>query len=284
MTNRKEEKMEEMVLNEERQKKVDYLLNCERYGFDELVLVMELLRGEGGCPWDIEQTHKSIRKDFIEETYEVIEAIDTEDPVLLREELGDVLLQVAFHSQIEREEGRFDIYDVTNDICVKLIHRHPHVFGEVKVNNSDDVLVNWDKIKGEEKHRETLTDKLRAIPPMLPALMRAQKVGKKASFFDFETADAVFDKLYEEIEEVREAMKSGNEEQVAEEIGDLLLTVTSLARKAKVDSEEALSYATDKFIDRFEKVENFVNSKGQRVEELTMPELDAVWDELKHKN
>jgi len=276
--------MEEMVLNEERQKKVDYLLNCERYGFDELVLVMELLRGEGGCPWDIEQTHKSIRKDFIEETYEVIEAIDTEDPVLLREELGDVLLQVAFHSQIEREEGRFDIYDVTNDICAKLIHRHPHVFGEVKVNNSDDVLVNWDKIKGEEKHRETLTDKLRAIPPMLPALMRAQKVGKKASFFDFETADAVFDKLYEEIEEVRAAMKSGSEGQVAEEIGDLLLTVTSLARKAKVDSEEALSHATDKFIDRFEKVENFVNSKGQRVEELAMPELDAVWDELKHKN
>jgi len=209
MTNRKEEKMEEMVLNEERQKKVDYLLNCERYGFDELVLVMELLRGEGGCPWDIEQTHKSIRKDFIEETYEVIEAIDTEDPVLLREELGDVLLQVAFHSQIEREEGRFDIYDVTNDICAKLIHRHPHVFGEVKVNNSDDVLVNWDKIKGEEKHRETLTDKLRAIPPMLPALMRAQKVGKKASFFDFETADAVFDKLYEEYSELK-AYKNGH--------------------------------------------------------------------------
>ena len=275
--------MEELILNGERQKKVDYLLNCERYGFDELVLVMELLRGEGGCPWDIEQTHKSIRKDFIEETYEVIEAIDTEDPVLLREELGDVLLQVAFHSQIEREEGRFDIYDVTNDICAKLIHRHPHVFGEVKVRNSDDVLVNWDKIKGEEKHRETLTDKLRAIPPMLPALMRAQKVGKKASFFDFETADAVFDKLYEEIEEVREAMKNGRDEQISEEIGDLLLTVTSLARKAKVDSEEALSHATDKFIDRFEKVENIVISKGQKVEELTMPELDAVWDEIKHQ-
>lgn len=275
--------MEEMILNGERQEKVDYLLNCERYGFDELVLVMELLRGEGGCPWDIEQTHKSIRKDFIEETYEVIEAIDTEDPVLLREELGDVLLQVAFHSQIEREEGRFDIYDVTNDICAKLIHRHPHVFGEVKVRNSDDVLVNWDKIKGEEKHRETLTDKLRAIPPMLPALMRAQKVGKKASFFDFETVDAVFDKLYEEIEEVREAMKNGRDEQISEEIGDLLLTVTSLARKAKVDSEEALSHATDKFIDRFEKVENCVISKGQKVEELTMPELDAVWDEIKHQ-
>ena len=275
--------MEEKMVLVERQDKVDYLLAKERYGFDDLVLVMELLRGEGGCPWDMEQTHKSIRKDFIEETYEVIEAIDTDDPVLLREELGDVLLQVAFHSQIEREEGRFDIYDVTSDVCAKLIHRHPHVFGEVKVNNSADVLVNWDKIKGEEKHRETLTDKLRAIPPMLPALMRAQKVGKKASFFDFETADAVFDKLYEEIEEVREAMKSGNQEEINEEIGDLLLTVTSLARKAGTDSELALTNATNKFINRFEMVENCVLEQGKQVENLTMTELDAVWDNIKHK-
>lgn len=275
--------MKEQLTSAQRNEKVDYLLGKDVYGFDDLVLVMQLLRSEGGCPWDIEQTHKSIRKDFIEETYEVIEAIDTDDPVLLREELGDVLLQIAFHSQIEREEGRFDIYDVTNDICVKLIHRHPHVFGEVKVNNSDDVLVNWDKIKGEEKHRDTLTDKLRAIPPMLPALMRAQKVGKKASFFDFETADAVFDKLYEEIEEVREAMKNGEQRDIDEEIGDLLLTVTSLARKAKTDSELALTNATNKFIDRFEKVENYVTEHGQSVEELTMTELDAVWDNIKHK-
>ena len=271
------------MTKEERQGKIDYLLSAERYSIDDLVLVMELLRSEGGCPWDMEQTHKSIRKDFIEETYEVIEAIDTEDPVLLREELGDVLLQVAFHSQIEREEGRFDIYDVANDVCAKLIHRHPHVFGEVKVENSDDVLVNWDKIKGEEKHRETLTDKLRAIPPMLPALMRAQKVGKKASFFDFETSDAVFDKLYEEIEEVRAAMKKGDQAEIDEEIGDLLLTVTSLARKAKTDSELSLTNATNKFIDRFEKVEKIVNSQGKNVEELTMEELDAVWDEIKHQ-
>ena len=271
------------MTREERQEKVDYLLSAERYSIDDLVLVMELLRAEGGCPWDMEQTHKSIRKDFIEETYEVIEAIDTDDPVLLREELGDVLLQVAFHSQIEREEGRFDIYDVANDVCVKLIHRHPHVFGEVKVENSDDVLVTWDKIKGEEKHRDTLTDKLRAIPPMLPALMRAQKVGKKASFFDFENADQVFDKLYEEIEEVRAAMQNGNQADIDEEIGDLLLTVTSLARKAHTDSEEALVRATNKFIDRFEKVEKIVNSRGQSVENLTMSELDAVWDEIKHE-
>lgn len=274
--------MENRFTKEERQEKVEYLTQKDRYGFEDLVLVMQLLRSEGGCPWDMEQTHKSIRKDFIEETYEVIEAIDTDDPVLLREELGDVLLQVAFHSQIEREEGRFDIYDVTSDVCAKLIHRHPHVFGEVKVNNSDDVLVNWDKIKGEEKHRETLTDKLRAIPPMLPALMRAQKVGKKASFFDFETSDAVFDKLYEEIEEVRAAMKNGNQVEIDEEIGDLLLTVTSLARKTKTDSELSLTNATNKFIDRFEAVEKCVIAQGKNVEDLSMTELDAIWDQIKH--
>ena len=275
--------MKNLIAKEERQGKIDMLLSKDRYSFEDLVLVMQLLRSEGGCPWDMEQTHKSIRKDFIEETYEVIEAIDTSDPVLLREELGDVLLQVAFHSQIESEEGRFDIYDVASDICAKLIHRHPHVFGEVKVNNSEDVLVNWDKIKGEEKHRETLTDKLRAIPPMLPALMRAQKVGKKASFFDFGTADEVFDKLYEEIGELREAMKSGVQTDIDEEMGDLLLTVTSLARKAGTDSELALTNATNKFIDRFEKVEKTVNSRGETVEDLTMKELDEVWNSIKHQ-
>ena len=271
-------------MENQRKNKIDYLLSKDRYTFEDLVLVVEVLRGEGGCPWDREQTHKSIRRDFIEETYEVIEAIDTEDPVLLREELGDVMLQVTFHAQIEREEGRFEIDDVSNDICAKLIHRHPHVFGEVQVSNSDEVLSNWDKIKTEEKHRDTLTDKLRAIPPMLPALMRAQKVGKKASFFDFGTADEVIAKLYEEIEEVKAAMASGDQVQIDEEIGDLLLTVTSLARKAHTDSEEALVRATNKFIDRFEKVEKIVNSRGESVENLTMRELDAVWDEIKHKN
>ncbi len=275
--------MEEKMILSTKEEKVAYLLAKKNYSFDDLVMVIEVLRGEGGCPWDMEQTHKSIRKDFIEETYEVIEAIDTDDPVLLREELGDVLLQVAFHAQIEREDGRFDVYDVANDICAKLIHRHPHVFGELKLDNSADVLLNWDKIKSEEKHRETLTHKLRAIPPMLPALMRAQKVGKKASFFDFETADAVFDKLYEEIEEIREAMKSGDQEAVNEEIGDLLLTVTSLARKSGTDSELALTNATNKFIDRFERVETYVTEQGKNVEELTMIELDEVWDNIKHK-
>ena len=169
----------------ERSAKIEALLTKERYSFGDLVDIVEILRAPGGCPWDREQTHASIRKDFIEETYEVIEAIDKNDKALLREELGDVMLQVVFHAQIEREEGAFDVDDVANDICAKLIHRHPHVFGDVKAETSEKVLDNWEKIKGEEKSRVTVTDKLVAIPPMLPALMRASKVGKKAACFDF---------------------------------------------------------------------------------------------------
>ena len=272
-----------ILTDNERQEKISRLLNTQKYDFDDLVEIVTVLRSNGGCPWDKEQTHKSLRRDFIEETYEVIEAIDTEDPKLLREELGDVMLQVVFHADIEHEEGRFDIDDVANDICVKLIHRHPHVFGELKLDNSADVLENWDKIKGEEKQRNTLTDKLRSIPPMLPALMRAQKVGKKASFFDFETVDAVYDKLYEEISEVIESAESGDGDAVMVEMGDLLLTVTSLARKLGVDSEQSLFNATNKFIDRFEKVENAVLEQGRNVENMTMTELDEVWDSIKHK-
>ena len=267
-----------------RDETVAYLLAKDRgtYDFEDLVTVVTVLRSEGGCPWDMEQTHKSIRNDFIEETYEVIEAIDTEDPVLLREELGDVLLQVVFHARIEEEEGRCTIHDVANDICEKLIHRHPHVFGTVKVADSTEVLSNWDKIKGAEKHRETVTDKLRAIPPMYPALMRAQKVGKKAACFDFGSTEEVYAKLDEEIAEVRAAAASGDSDAVAEELGDLLLTVTSLARKLGVKSEEALYHATNKFIDRFEKVENAVLAEGKDIESLTMTALDAIWDRLKH--
>ena len=238
------------MTREERQEKISYLLSAEKYGFEDLVLVMELLRSEGGCPWDMEQTHKSIRKDFIEETYEVIEAIDTDDPVLLREELGDVLLQVAFHSQIEREEGRFDIHDVANDVCAKLIHRHPHVFGEVKVNNSDDVLVNWDKIKGEEKHRETLTDKLRAIPPMLPSLMRAQKVAKKSGVYENVSREFIACDVMKNAEAL---LRSDDQ---VEAIGALLMTVCAYAHTVGISAEEILSLETNRFIDSLESKEN----------------------------
>ncbi len=275
--------MNQLTMNE-RDEKVRYLMEkSTAYTFDDLVCVVELLRSEGGCPWDIEQTHKSIRNDFIEETYEVIEAIDTENPVLLREELGDVLLQVVFHARIETEADRFGIQEVANDICAKLIHRHPHVFGTVEVADSTEVLSNWDKIKGEEKHRVTVTDKLRAIPPMEPALMRAQKVGKKAACFDFADAEAVYAKLDEEIAEVKAAAASGDAAAIEEELGDLLLTVTSLARRLGVKSEEALYHATNKFIDRFEQVETAVLAEGKQMDNLSMDELDAIWDRIKHR-
>lgn len=266
------------------EEKIKGLLGKQSYGFDDLVTVVEVLRSEIGCPWDREQTHKSIRKDLIEETYEVIEAIDTEDPELLREELGDVMLQVVFHARIETEENRFDINDVANDICVKLIHRHPHVFGDVVAETSDKVLSNWEKIKSDEKERRTVTDKLRAIPPMLPALMRAEKVGKKAACFDFEDKEQAMEKICEELCEVSEAIESGVKGNIEEEIGDLLLTVTSLCRKLGVEPEVALNKATDKFIDRFSVLENEVIKQGKDINSMTMTELDTVWNEIKHKS
>ncbi len=255
----------------------------EKYDFDDLCLLAELLRAEGGCPWDREQTHKSIRKDIIEETYEVIEAIDKEDPYLMREELGDLLWQVVFHAQLEREEGRSDMSDIINDICAKLIHRHPHVFGNVVADTSDVVLSNWEKIKTEEKQRNTVTSKLESVPPALPALMRAQKVGKRAPFFDFPDADSVISKLEEEIEELKEAIASGDEKAIDEEFGDVLFTAVSLARKLGLDAEESLTRAIEKFIARFSRLENEIIKEGKDITELSMVELDTVWDRIKHK-
>lgn len=266
-----------------REEKIKVLLGKTEYSFDDLVTIVELLRSEGGCPWDMEQTHKSIRNDFIEETYEVIEAIDTDDPVLLREELGDVLLQVVFHARISEEEKIFGIDDVANDICAKLIHRHPHVFGNVNAETTAEVLKNWDAIKSEEKSRVTVTDKLKSIPPMLPALMRATKVGKKAKCFDFPTASDVMDKISEELVEVSEAMEENDIEHISEEIGDLLLSVTSLCRKLGVDAEQALSKATEKFINRFEAIETEVLKQKKTMEECTLEELDQIWNKNKEK-
>ena len=266
-----------------REEKIERLNKSTSYSFEDLVDVVSLLRAPGGCPWDIEQTHESIRSDFIEETYEVIEAIDNKDRELLCEELGDVMLQVVFHAGIETDAGTFNINDVIDGICKKLIHRHPHVFGDISVNDSAEVLKNWDIIKSEEKQRETVTSKLKSIPRQLPALMRAQKVGKKAKCFDFADADAVFDKLNEEKNELLEAAESNDQEKIKEEAGDLLLTVTSLCRKLKVDAEEALNSATDKFINRFELIENEVILSGKDINSVGVEELDEIWEKNKEK-
>lgn len=253
----------------------------DNYKFEDLRKIMELLRGESGCPWDREQTHKSIRKDLIEETYEVIEAIDTEDSELLCEELGDLMLQVIFHSRISEEANEFNVDDVADGICKKLILRHPHVFGEVKVADSGEVLDNWEKIKKEEKQRNTLSDNLRAIPPMLPALMRAEKIGKKAKNFDFDSAEAAYAKVLEECAEIRGAIDNDDKENLKEEIGDLLFSVANMARKLGVECEEALNYTNEKFIRRVSSMEKLIEADGKNMDEMNMSELDEYWDMVK---
>jgi len=264
-------------------KNFEYLANKKsKYDFGDLCLLAELLRADGGCPWDREQTHKSIRKDIIEEVYEVIEAIDNDDPCLMREELGDLLWQIVFHAQLERETGRCDMGDIIHDICEKLIHRHPHVFGNVEADTSEIVLSNWEKIKTEEKQRNTVTSKLKSVPPALPALMRAQKVGKRAAVFDFPDAHSVMNKLGEEIGELSEAMANGNSSEIDEEFGDLLFTAVSLARKLGLDAEESLTRATEKFINRFSVLEAELIKEDKDISLIPMDELDRIWDRIKH--
>ena len=227
-----------------RDDRIARLMTQENYNFQDLCDVVTILRGEGGCPWDREQDHHSVRKGMIEECYEVVEAIDRDDPELLREELGDVLLQVVFHADMEKDVGRFDIDDVANDECVKMIHRHPHVFGTVQVDNSDEVLSNWEVIKKEEKQRLTLAEQLRAIPPMLPALMRAQKVGRKAALDSDRTPE---DMMLELSSQLAELAKNGDE--ARSRMGDVLLRMTSLCRLLGIEAEEELTASVEKTID-----------------------------------
>lgn len=223
------------------------LLQKEHYSFDDLWAIMRILRSEMGCPWDREQDHHSIRSALIEETYEVVEAIDNEDPTLLREELGDLLFQIVFHARIEAEENRFGLDEVVDDISKKMIHRHPHVFGEVEVENSSEVLKNWENIKTEEKQRNTLVDKLLAIPPMMPALMRASKVCKKAGRSQGMELTARLDVLEEQIKALKAELPS-SENALYAAIGELLMNVADLSGTLGVDAEHALSSATDRLI------------------------------------
>ena len=264
---------------------INKLMNEDRHTFDSLVDIMVILRSDDGCPWDKEQTHESIRGNFIEETYEVIEAIDTSDAKLLREELGDVLLQVVFHARMEEEEGVFDVGDVIHDICEKLITRHPHIFGSVTAETSEEVLKNWDQIKAEEKKRSTAASSMESIPPSLPALMRADKIGSKAAKvkFDFGNSADALEKVYEETAEVKAELtrETVDEDALAEEIGDLLFAVVNTARICGVDSEKALSFACDKFTRRFAKMEAEILRKGQNFNDLSLKEMDLIWNEIK---
>ena len=255
----------------------------DHYSINDLLDIFRLLRSEGGCPWDREQTHQSIRSDLIEETCEVIEAIDLEDAELLREELCDVLLQVVFHCRIEEEQSSFKFDDVCDEVCKKLIIRHPHVFGDVTADTTDQVLKNWDAIKMETKGQERYTDTLTSVAKSLPALMRAQKVGKRAmrAGMDFRCAEDAVTCLGGEKAELEAAIASGSKKDIEEEMGDLLFSCVNAARHLGIDAELALKSATEKFIRRFSVTEDLVSQESLDMKNLPIEELDIYWDKAK---
>ena len=257
------------------------LTKLERYGFDELNRVIRILRAPGGCPWDRKQTHKTLRTNLVEEAYEAVDAIDREDMDALYDELGDVLLQIVLHAEIAREHGEFTIEDVTTAITHKMIFRHQHVFGSAKADTADEVLDLWQKVKKAERHQKTQAEVLRSVTRSLPALMRAEKVQKRAADvgFDWESAQAAFYKIGEEAEELSGAVKSGSG--IEEEAGDLLFAVVNVLRLLKLDPEIALSRAIDKFIARFAKMEESILADGKQLAGMTLEEMDAYWARVK---
>jgi tetrapyrrole methylase family protein/MazG family protein len=254
--------------------------------FDALTAVMARLRDPvSGCPWDREQTPQTLRKYVIEEAYEVVEAIDSGDPRKLTEELGDLLLQVVFHAQLASEAGQFTLGDITRSIVEKLIRRHPHIFGDVAVSGSEQVLVNWEKIKRGEPGYEDRTSILDGIPPALPALMRALEVSKRVVKVGFEwpNVSEVLDKVEEEIRELRVEIAAGETARAGDELGDLLFTLVNVARHLKIDPEDALRRMTQRFTARFQYIEEYASSRGAAVSDLTLAEMETLWQAAKER-
>lgn len=260
---------------------VDFTQKAQ-YTVEDLRRIVALLRAPGGCPWDGAQTHESIRRNFIEEAYEVAEAIDEQSPAHLKEELGDVLLQVVFHASLEEDAGRFDLDDVADGICKKLIFRHPHVFGTAAADTSEEVLVNWEALKRQEKGQQTTADAMDAVARSLPALWRADKLQSKAAKAGFEFADVsgALDKLDEEMRELREAAERGTN--FSEEFGDVLFAAVKAGRFLNVDPEDALNATCEKFIARFRRVEEACAARGAEMSSLPLDELTRLWNEAKH--
>ncbi|MGD8237986.1 MAG: nucleoside triphosphate pyrophosphohydrolase [Armatimonadota bacterium] len=250
---------------------------------EKLVRAMARLRGPAGCPWDREQTHKSLKRQLLEETYELLEAIDSDDPTKIANELGDLLLHVVFHSQLAAERGDFDLEAVADRIVAKLVHRHPHVFGDTTVRDSDEVLQNWEQLKAEEPEAGDRTSVLDGVPRTLPALMRAAEMQKRAARvgFDWEDATGPLAKVEEELGELRAARADGGQAGLADEIGDLLFAVVNVSRFCGLDPEEALRGAIDKFCRRFERIEQSARRSGRSLQEMSLQEMDAIWEEGK---
>ncbi|HEX9022284.1 MAG TPA: nucleoside triphosphate pyrophosphohydrolase [Geobacteraceae bacterium] len=256
----------------------------ENKGFDRLVGIMRKLRGPGGCPWDAEQSHESLKRYLLEECYEVIEAIDKNDPELLREELGDLMLQPVFHAVIAEEKAEFTLDEVLEAISDKLVRRHPHVFAGQVVKTADEQVENWERIKKDE-HGEERKSALSGVPPHLPALLKAQKITEKAARvgFDWEHTDQVFAKMLEELHEFEETMAIGDEKRMEAELGDLLFAIVNLGRFLSINPEEALRKTIGRFVGRFAHIEETLHARGIQLKEATLEEMEALWEEAKVK-
>ena len=255
----------------------------ERYDLSDLLEIMKILRSPGGCPWDAEQTHQSIRSNLIEEAYEVIDAIDREDVCGLQEELGDVLMQVAFHARMEEEKGNFNFSDVADGVYKKLVYRHPHVFGNASAATSEQVLRNWDALKKVEKAQKTTTEAMESIPKGIPALIKSAKVQQKAARvgFDWPDVSGALEKVEEELGELKEAIANQDAAAYQEELGDLLFSVVNVSRFLHVDAEQCLCAAAQKFVNRFAKMEEGSREKNLKLEELSLAEMDKLWEAAK---
>ena len=251
------------------------------YGYEDLLEIIRLLRSEDGCPWDKAQTHHSIRRGLLEEAYEAAEAIDNDDPVLLQEELGDVLMQVVFHADIESAAGRFTMDDVCDGVVKKLLFRHPPVFGDGHEDSPESVLVSWDKLKRLEKGQKTVADSMDSVARSLPGLWRAEKLQKKAAAAGFEWPDVqgALAKLEEEVSELRRAVEDGGS--VPEELGDVLFAAVKVGRFCACDPEDAVNGTCEKFIHRFRAVEEGAAAQGREVSRLSLEEMTALWNEAK---
>ncbi|MCI5753600.1 MAG: nucleoside triphosphate pyrophosphohydrolase [Clostridiales bacterium] len=256
----------------------------EKYDLSDYRRIMEILRSEEGCPWDREQDHHSIRRNMLEEAYEVCEAIDEEDPEHLKEELGDVLMQVLFHARMEEEKGVFSIDDVADGACKKLIRRHPHVFGDTKVADSGEVLANWDQIKKQERAQESTSSVMDSVSRALPALWRAEKIQKKAAKvgFDWPDAGGAVDKLHEEVGELDEALTNQDAENIAEELGDILFCAVNICRFFRLDPESVLHASCEKFIRRFRFMEAGAQAAGRCLENMTLDEMEEIYQKARH--
>lgn len=251
--------------------------------FEELVEIVEKLRGPDGCPWDREQTNQSLLPYFIEEVYELIESVDEENWETVKEELGDLLLHMVFQASIGEDEGKFKLADSLTNVNEKLVRRHPHVFGNAKADAAFHAKQNWEAQKHKEKGRKSRLD---GVPKNLPALVRAQRLQQKASYagFDWDEVEQVWDKVHEEIQELKDAQSNEAKDHIAEEIGDVLFAVVNLARYLEIPAEDALRKTNQKFTSRFSKVEEGIKAQGKELEDASLEEMDAIWEKAKEKD